>query len=98
MGLLAMLSTGALALATPAPLPPAETGPGGIDIVKADIDRQVEILEEDAKAFGGERLGHEAVDARRGGHARPLGAARATMQGPSPAAPFKVLCCARILF
>lgn len=39
MGLLAILSTGALALATPAPLPPAETGPGGVDIVKADIDQ-----------------------------------------------------------
>ena len=39
MGLLALASTGALALAAPAPLPPAETGPGGVDIVKADIDR-----------------------------------------------------------
>jgi predicted aspartyl protease len=39
MGLLAILSAGTLALATPAPLPPVETGPGGIDIVKADIDR-----------------------------------------------------------
>jgi predicted aspartyl protease len=39
MGLLAIAATGALALATPAPLPPAESGPGGIDVVKADIDR-----------------------------------------------------------
>lgn len=39
MGLLALASTGALALATPAPLPPAETGPGGVDIVKAAIDQ-----------------------------------------------------------
>ena len=39
MGLLAIAATGALALATPAPLPPAEGGPGGIDVVKADIDR-----------------------------------------------------------
>ena len=43
MGLLALAvtaaSTGALALATPAPLPPAEAGPGAIDVVKADIDR-----------------------------------------------------------
>lgn len=39
MGLLAIVSTGALALATPAPLPPAQTGPGAVDIVKADIDR-----------------------------------------------------------
>ena len=38
MGLLAIAATGALALATPAPLPPAEGGPGGIDVVKADID------------------------------------------------------------
>lgn len=39
MGLLAIAATGALALATPAPLPPAEGGPGGIDVVKADIDQ-----------------------------------------------------------
>ncbi len=39
MGLLTIATTGALALATPAPLPPAETGPGAIDVVKADIDR-----------------------------------------------------------
>ncbi|WP_421854280.1 aspartyl protease family protein [Novosphingobium sp.] len=38
MGLLA-LATSALALATPAPLPPVEGGPGAIDIVKTDIDR-----------------------------------------------------------
>lgn len=39
MGLLAIASTGALALATAAPLPPAEGGPGAIDVVKTDIDR-----------------------------------------------------------
>jgi predicted aspartyl protease len=39
MGLLALASAGTLALATPAPLPPAEGGPGGIDVVKTDIDR-----------------------------------------------------------
>jgi len=39
MGLLAIAATGALALATPAPLPPAEGGPVGIDVVKADIDQ-----------------------------------------------------------
>lgn len=39
MGLLAIASTGALALATPAPLPPAEGGQGAIDVVKTDIDR-----------------------------------------------------------
>ncbi len=39
MGLLALASAGTLALATPAPLPPAEGGPGGMDVVKADIDR-----------------------------------------------------------
>lgn len=43
MGLLALAvtgaSTGALALATPAPLPPAEGGPGAIDVVKTDIDQ-----------------------------------------------------------
>jgi len=39
MGLLALAPAGALALATPAPLPPAESGQGAVDIVKADIDR-----------------------------------------------------------
>ncbi len=39
MGLLALASTSALALATPAPLPQVETGQGGVDVVKADIDR-----------------------------------------------------------
>lgn len=39
MGLLALASAGTLALATPAPLPPADGGPGGMDVVKADIDR-----------------------------------------------------------
>lgn len=39
MGLLALAPAGALALATPAPLPPVETGSGAIDVVKTDIDQ-----------------------------------------------------------
>lgn len=39
MGLLTLASTSALALATPAPVPQVETGQGGVDVVKADIDR-----------------------------------------------------------
>ena len=39
MGLLALASTGALALAAPAPLSLAQNGPGNIDVVKADLDQ-----------------------------------------------------------